>query len=546
MSSKFIYCICIHAYLTSDDNELVYVYALGIVKDMHDRLHEIGTVKHKQLFGSPMLKTESNFYMPLVRDPNFENQNISRAEENVDDVRLVYASPGMYGRRDSQKGVIVTPMSNVIRGSVESMSNFVYTDQQFSRAEELINNSAFSKTMANTFHEDYVTYIKNGLKRASGKRSSNLETEKLFNKTKAKFGAAVLMGNPEIAIQQTFSMPLFQTYIDLEYLTAAASAIASDKKRVDATLNLWSSLYYTRGKDLGNISLNEMMEAAHAKGYRRGTKSFDKVQGGMMRLTDKGTVSLGLYAGILQFQTEVRNNHFSDIVRDAMDVDDSMIASMTPEVVNQYATRFGEYAVERTQPMASALFTSELQTGTTLGRAFTMFGTFTNTVKNLMDRTALALKRGDPGSLRALRTTMIHTFLTMPILMSVFRLGRNGINDWISDKDEDDIDPMFETLAKSYVLSVSGYWFGVRDLSRLIFTAEDEITMTVPIYEIGNSSYKTVNMLAKSLNNRYTEEEKAQYLMNGINEGVATALMAAGKAIYINNKFRLYLKRGDK
>jgi len=24
LSSKFIYCICIHAYLTSDDNELVY------------------------------------------------------------------------------------------------------------------------------------------------------------------------------------------------------------------------------------------------------------------------------------------------------------------------------------------------------------------------------------------------------------------------------------------------------------------------------------------------------------------------------------------
>ncbi|RKZ38402.1 MAG: hypothetical protein DRQ41_12110 [Gammaproteobacteria bacterium] len=519
-------------------------YTLSVFRDTMDRLHEIGTVEHQRLFNREMPKSDG-FHMPLTTADSSVTTLLGGEETNADDVRAVYASPGMFERRTNNRAVEIFPISKVIETSTQSMANFVYTDSGFSRAQELLNSPAFKTSISSKYHPDYLTFLQHGIARWSGKTMSKSAGIIKLDELRVKFGASVLTGNIELATQQLFSVPLYSIYVDSKYITQSMGEMALDLKNVEGVLEAWSTLYQSRGENVGSLVLDQQTAAIDARGYGRTSSTIEKIQGAPMKFTDKKAVTLGMYAGFLQFQDEVNQGKFSNKVRDAMDVDDYMIPHMSPEVVNQYAIRFGEYATERTQPNSDPQFTSDLQTETFAGRAFTQFGTFTNTAKDAMARTYHAMKRGDQGAVNAFRTTMIHLMLTLPGMMSIFKLGRTAVNEAIMGMEEEEKDPVYEKLAKNYIGSIGGYWFGVRDVLPLALGTSDEVRLANPVYNIVNVSWRAGTYFMKAGNNKYTEEERWRYMAKGLNESAKAVMMYNGYAVYFNNKLSYLMKRED-
>jgi len=245
----------------------------------------------------------------------------------------------------------------------------------------------------------------------------------------------------------------------------------------------------------------------------------------------------------LKFQAEVENNSFSPVVKDALDIDDSLIASMTPEVVNQYATLFAEYVTERTQPNSSAAFTSELQTATPIGRILTMFGTFTNTTKDLMAINYEAMRRGDAHAGRTYRLALMNALFIVPALTAFFKVGRVALSDTLKGIPDKEKDPFMETFLKATVGNISGYWFMVRDVVPFLTGEQSDVSITIPIVEIVEGSVNGLNYLIKSNNKKYTKSQREEYAKKGTIMGTNAVFMATGIPVYFNNKYSQYLQR---
>ena len=457
--------------LSPADEAAVDIFQAGM-----DRLFGLANAYSLQVNGVPL--TQQDFY--IRRRPEFltlegKQQFLSKTDTKMS---LFTDTAEIKERIDTKKPIKLVGAGYEFEQTTKNITSQFFLARAFTRAETLMNNENVRNSMNNKFHKEFWGIVRDGLERWRGRAFQDDLGSRIFDGARQNFVAASLGLNLEVAVMQTFSLPLYLTMVDAKYLTQASYEANLHPDRTDEALSMWSRQYLLRNS-AGMIDIKEGRETSAKKAKRAnkniglmkfhaGLKKMKEFTFGPIRSVDKFTVRMGSLAAFTQVMTEIENNHFTDSVRAALDVDDSMIAGMTVEVKMQLAGMFVDYVMERTQPMAQEQHMSKFQRQNAGTRTLTSFSGFTNQMNTLYYRMAVDFSRGVPGSGKAFARTLFMGTMLLPTMVGLYNVGRSRLHGILKGEDSDDQDPFLKQFLLNYINAVSGSWFIMRDAVRYV------------------------------------------------------------------------------
>jgi len=484
-----------------------------------NELYDMANTRHMEIFGTALPKSE--FYMRLRPDPSFELDRHPSPMDAKDDVSFAFAPANVKERLGTNKPILITGIGQELVDTTHNISGFFYMYKDFSVAQNIVNNSAFKQLLTKHYHDSYHDYIVYGLQRWSGNQPPVDVIGKVFDYTRRSFVTAVLTLNPEVAIKQVLSFPFFGVYVDSSYLLNAVFDTMKDGARIDKILKAWSTEYATRGLSAGNVDINDTIVEGEGKRLLVGSKKFEGAKWGLIRKADNVTVRAGMWAAMQQFLAEVEQNHFSNTIKDALDIDDSIIPDLNETSKMQLAAKFAEYVLERTQPTQSPEHVSTFQRKTALTRSFSAFGSYTNNINNLMNRTFNAMKRGDPNSVKAFVVTMILASIIVPATTSAFDAERRLLWKAVKDDEPPEQEVFWSLFGEAFFGNSTGYWFVIRDAAKMFQqmiergAGADSGTEDV-MFEEAKYLGLAAGQLFKAIWPSYSKEVRAKALENGL------------------------------
>jgi len=525
--------------------------AINEFQNIMDKLHLLTDTRYQQLYGKPMPKTR--FHMRISPDRSFDAPSVKGIisdVSNTENVKLIFDASSTYEREGVTRPIELVKLGDELIHSLDAASRFAYTDNAFEQAGMMIANPAVRNELEQRFGSHYPTIIVEGLKHWAGQRPPRRPITQLIDFIRMKSSQSILSLNPEIAMKQLTSLPAFAPYVDAKYLFDSNAQIMKDKNAVDLILSTWSPRYRMRRETMGNHEALATMKRREGRTLTRGSSTYDKIGYWMMRGVDTTAVRIGMYGAMNQFNAEVERGYFSDTVKDALDIDNDIIAIMTPEVRMQKAAEFAEYVLDRTQPVNDPQYTSQMRREGAFLRTYAMFSSFTEQMANLIDRTYSALRRGDQGALSTFIGTMVMVMGVIPSMTAAFdTIRKNAWDKYTRDEDDKD-EPWYGLYFENYIKNASGYWYGIKDVASFGLSFKKYGTSKyafneTPIKEVSELSLNGIAFLMKSMNANNSEQVRIRALENATNNALDLSLMMVGFSTYPKKVIERTIERNE-
>jgi hypothetical protein len=454
---------------------------------------------------------------------------LERGEVGQEEVNLLEKLKGKYtrvgvpsgftrSRTGSKKAIQIGSFEAELSKTIYDAASYIGLEIPMSNASQLLYNNEFRRQFESRYSPEYWKAIDKGLRDIVGEKDVYSEMEDVLLTYRAQLSKAVLGLNPWVILKQVVSLPLYATYVEPKYLLNALVHGALPGTKTEETLKAYSPEYLER-VDVGfSRDVAEVFQSTRAdRSLIGGKKKLGESLLGGIQYFDRLAVVPGMEGAARKVLSEIEAGQLSDVVKTALQIDDSVIPQLSPADKLRLAYRFADFVTERTQPMFSPEHRSTLSRGNAAVKMFTMFSSFTNQAHNIIVRTAREGKR--TGNWKPFATTMVVLMVINPLAI----MGIDGLRDKLYGRDDRE-DPRKNFFFK-WLRNVSGYLYFFRDFMQNTLTGhETETPMTKWINDIS----ETVGYGVQTLFNWEDPERRDRNAIRFVDEFVETMLTFLG------------------
>jgi len=311
------------------------------------------------------------------------------------------------------------------------------------------------------------------LRDVAGEKEAYSDLVKWYDKMRSGVTAYSLGLNYWVAIRQVFSLPFAPMYMNPKYLAMGMADEAIHPIKSKDAHREYSPDY--RAREQGGYSM-DMAEAVHKNSVDKNLYGKSNWLDFILKPTkwvDKKTVSAIMSGAVRQAMDEFQSGELSNEVKSALGIES--VGEMEPEEQLQLAYKFADEVINRTQPQFDIEFQSQWARSGSLGRWTSMFSSFTNQELNMWRRAITDFKEsGNPRKV---------AYFAFGFASNVVGMWFTGyLRDKMRGRDEEDIN----NIAETFVDSVAGMYFGIRDIEKAV-RSEYQDNVELPMSRIGES-----------------------------------------------------------
>lgn len=282
--------------------------------------------------------------------------------------------------------------------SMEQGSKFIHMELPFFQASKLLYDPDFRQAMYNkkNIGEKGWRLIETGLQDWAGRRMDVKSTwDQVFMFARRQATRASLGINPFSALKASISYFYVSRYVDMRHTSSGMAAYLKDPKGLVKKYMKLSPQFRDRVMGGALPEVHDIMAGRGAIFNDDGSmkkryivpgdyqKSIDNILFGPITTVDKYTVTAVMEAAFQQAMTAMQEGNLTENMKLAMNMDESIINTLSADEKVQAAVAYGDYVMQRTQPDFRPQSRNQFQRGTPIERLASVYGSFVTVSHNM-------------------------------------------------------------------------------------------------------------------------------------------------------------------
>lgn len=398
---------------------------------------------------------------------------------------------GMTERRvDSKIPIYLNPITYDLQKAMDHTSTYIGLESPLRNASRLLYAKDFKNSVQTKLGNDYWRFVEKGLKDIAGQRENYGMLENTALSLRNRLATATLGVNPFPILLQPVSIIRYSQYVKMRYLMAGITDSIMHPKVVSQTHRLWSPEFVARtGKGFSREVADVIKQGSFGQAFGQGEKIRSKLMKGL-QAGDATAVVAGMEGAVRQTLDEFRAGKLSPEVKKALQIENAIIAGLSPEQKMSLAYKFADYVTERTQAMGLPEFQSTMQRGSAFQKMFTLFGSEASASMNMRRRAYFeAKKAGTPQAWAKYAKVLTLTLIVEPMFIVIRDRLRTAAK---SDKQEDIGKDIAEALINAPFEGLPVVRDVVRTAARKTFDKSTGSGSILPLQRIADVATKAI------------------------------------------------------